>query len=183
MTFGDLTYILPVLGWPPIGGHRSIVEIQGYHLAMLQTGIVIEIIATFCENSPILRKNWPFWPPVTSNLTWSENDLSIFIELAAAYLWNAVYRFSLPFLVFEFSGWWSSAPPPRPCEGGSEPRVTTPNSKGRQLIRFLRHRASLVNYDNGDNGWWPLSWHWIKGLKKIPKCRVGFVVCCEPRRI
>ena len=29
--------VLTVLGWPPIGGHRSIAEIQGYHLAILQS--------------------------------------------------------------------------------------------------------------------------------------------------
>ena len=29
--------VLTVLGWPPIWGHRSIAEIQGYHLAILQS--------------------------------------------------------------------------------------------------------------------------------------------------
>ena len=31
--------ILTVLGWPPIWGHRSIAEIQGYHLAMVRSTI------------------------------------------------------------------------------------------------------------------------------------------------
>ena len=38
-------------------------------LTILLASIVIEIIAIFCENSPILRKFDLFLPPVTSNLT------------------------------------------------------------------------------------------------------------------
>ena len=38
-------------------------------LTILLASIVIEIIAIFCENSPILRKFVIFGPPVTSNLT------------------------------------------------------------------------------------------------------------------
>ena len=54
-------------------------------LTILPASKVIEIIAIFCENSPSLRKFYLFWPPVTSNLTWSKNVLSIFVELATAY--------------------------------------------------------------------------------------------------
>ena len=38
-------------------------------LAILLASIVVEIVAIFCENSPILRKFDLFLPPVTSNLT------------------------------------------------------------------------------------------------------------------
>ena len=55
------------------------------YLTILLASIVIEIIAIFCENSPILIKFDLFWPPVTSNLTWSKNDLVIFVEIATAY--------------------------------------------------------------------------------------------------
>ena len=72
-------------------------------LTILLASIVIEIIAIFCENSPILRKFDIFWPPVTSNLTWSKNDPSIFCRTCHD-LSNAVYRLSLSVLVFEFSG-------------------------------------------------------------------------------
>ena len=72
-------------------------------LTILLASSVIEIIAIFCENSPILRKFDLFWPPVTSHLTWSKNDLSIFCRSCHG-LSNAVYRLSVTFLVFEFSG-------------------------------------------------------------------------------
>ena len=39
------------------------------YLTILLASIVIEIIAIFCENNPILRKFDIFLPPVTSNLT------------------------------------------------------------------------------------------------------------------
>ena len=91
-------------------------------LTILLASIVIEIIAIFCENNLILRKFDLFWPPVTSNLTWSKNDLSIFCRTFHG-LSNALYRLSLSFLVFEFSGGGGHPPPPpRPCEGGSDPR-------------------------------------------------------------
>ena len=83
------------------------------YLTILLASIVLEIIATFCENSPILRKFDLFWPPVTSNMTWSKNDLSIFCRICRG-LSNTVYRFSLPFLVFKFSGGRASARPPPP---------------------------------------------------------------------
>ena len=73
------------------------------YLTSLLASRVIEIIAIFCENNPILRKFDLFWPPVTSNLTWSKNDPSIFCRTCHS-LSNAVYRLSLSFLVFEFSG-------------------------------------------------------------------------------
>ena len=81
-------------------------------LTILLASTVIEIIAIFCENSPILRKFDLFWPPVTSNLTWSKNDLSIFCRTCHG-LSNAVYRLSLSFLVFEFSGGAVIRPPGR----------------------------------------------------------------------
>ena len=80
-------------------------------LTYLLASIVIEIIAIFCENNPILRKYELIWTPVTSNLTWSENDLSIFCRTCHG-LSNAVYRLSLSFLVFEFSGGAVIRPPP-----------------------------------------------------------------------
>ena len=70
-------------------------------LTILLASIVIEIIVIFCENSPILRKFDLFWPPVTSNLTWSKNYRSIFCRTCGG-LSNAVYRLSLSFFVFEF---------------------------------------------------------------------------------
>ena len=53
---------------------------------------------------------------MTSNLTWSKNDLCIFCRNCYG-LSNAVYRLSLSFLVFESSGGGgrSSAPPPPPA--------------------------------------------------------------------
>ena len=42
------------------------------YLIILLANIGIEIIAIFCENNPILRKLDLFWPPVTSNFTWSK---------------------------------------------------------------------------------------------------------------
>ena len=111
-------------------------------LTILLASIVIKIIAIFCETSPILRKFALFWPPVTSNLTWSKNDQSIFCRTCHG-LSNTVYRLSLAFLVFEFSGGGrSSAPPPavrrwlRPeygmdrvetIQSSPNPRATDPN--------------------------------------------------------
>ena len=48
-------------------------------LAILIASIAVVIVAIICENSPILRKFDPFWPPVTSNLTWSKNDSNTYI--------------------------------------------------------------------------------------------------------
>ena len=80
-------------------------------LTILLASIVIEIVAIFCENNLILRKFDLFWPPVTSNLTWSKNDLSIFCRTCHG-LSNALYRLSLSFLVSEFSGGAVIRPPP-----------------------------------------------------------------------
>ena len=80
-------------------------------LTILLASIVIEIIAFFCENNLILRKFDLFWPPVTSNLTWSKNDLGIFCRTCHS-ISNALYRLSLSFLVFEFSGGAVIRPPP-----------------------------------------------------------------------
>ena len=46
--------------------------------------IVIEIIAIFCENSPILRK-FDLFDPCDLKLDLIKNDLSILVELATAY--------------------------------------------------------------------------------------------------
>ena len=92
------------------------------YLAILLASIVTEIVAIFCENSLILRKFDLFWPSVSSNLTWSKNDRSIFCRNCRG-LSNAVCRLSLSFLVFEFSGGGHPPPPSpvsRPCEGGSD---------------------------------------------------------------
>ena len=60
------------------------------YLAILLTRIVADIVAIICKNSPISRTFDLFWPPVTSNLTWSKNDLSIFCRTCRD-LSNAVY--------------------------------------------------------------------------------------------
>ena len=105
--------LLTVLDWSLIWGNISIAEIHwlsfGY-LTILLASIVIEIIAIFCENSPTLWKYDLCWPPVTSNLTWSKNDLSMFYRTCQG-LSNAVYHLSLSFLVFEFSGGAVIRPP------------------------------------------------------------------------
>ena len=80
----------------------------GYH-TILQASIAIEIIAVFRENSPILRK-FDFFTPCDLKFGLIKNDLMIFCRTCRG-LSNAVYRLSLSFLVFEFSG-GSSAPPP-----------------------------------------------------------------------
>ena len=59
---------------------------------------------------------------MASKLNWSKNELIIFCRTCRS-LSNAVYRFSLPFLVSEFSRRAIfNPPPPRPCEGGSGTR-------------------------------------------------------------
>ena len=87
-------------------------ELSFGYLKILLTSRVIDIIATFCENSPILRKFNILWPPVTSNLTWSKNDKSICYRTCRG-LSKAVYRLSLSFFVFELSGGRVSARPRR----------------------------------------------------------------------
>ena len=72
-------------------------------LTTLLASIGIEIIAIFCGNNPILRKFDffdPLWPQIWSH---QKNDISIFCRTCHG-LSNAVYRLSLSFLVFEFSG-------------------------------------------------------------------------------
>ena len=54
------------------------------HLTILLASTVIEIIATFCENKPVLRK-FDFFTPCYLKFDLIKNDLSIFVELAAAY--------------------------------------------------------------------------------------------------
>ena len=67
--------VLTVLGWPQIGGHRSIAEIQGY-LIILLASIVFEIVAIFCENNysrnRLFRegfsyRTWEYRPAVTNH--------------------------------------------------------------------------------------------------------------------
>ena len=92
------------------------------YLTILLASIVIEIIAIFCENSPILRKFDLF------DLFYLKFHLikkwSVYFCRTCRGLSNAVYRFSLSILVFEFS--WGGGVAvirlPRPCEGGSDPR-------------------------------------------------------------
>ena len=55
------------------------------YFTILLASILIETIAMFCENNPILIKFDLSWLPVTSNLTWSKNDRVFFVELATAY--------------------------------------------------------------------------------------------------
>ena len=74
--------------------------------------IVIEIIGSFWENSPILGKFDLCWPPVTSILTSSKNDPYVFCRTWHG-LSNAVYRFSMRCVVLEISrGGWNQPPPP-----------------------------------------------------------------------
>ena len=83
------------------------------YLTILLASIVIEIIATFCENSPILRKFDLFWPrDLKFDLI---KNLSIFSRTCCWYIRLPIER-RLPLfaiLVFELSeGGRSSAPPP-----------------------------------------------------------------------
>ena len=89
-----------------------------YRGTILQASIVIEIVAIFCENSPILRK-FDLLTPCDLKFdlikTWSQYFCRTFHGLS-----NTVYRLSLSFFVFEFSG--GGVIRPRSCEGGSDPR-------------------------------------------------------------
>ena len=80
------------------------------HLTILLASTGIEVIATFYENSPILRK-FDFLTPCDLKFDLIKNYLSIFCRNRRG-LSNAVYHFSLSFLVFEFSGGGHSPPPP-----------------------------------------------------------------------
>ena len=103
------------------------------YLTVLLASIVIEIIATFYENRPIFRKFDLFWPPVTSNLTWSKNDLGIFFRTWHG-LSNAVYRLSLSFLVFESSGGGRSSAPPGRAKVAQTPGRARVKRKQSQWI-------------------------------------------------
>ena len=81
------------------------------YLIILLASIVIEIIVTFCENSPILRK-FDFLTPCDLKFDPIKNDPNIFCRTCRG-LSNAVYRLSLSFLVFEFSGGDGYPPPGR----------------------------------------------------------------------
>ena len=82
------------------------------YLTILLASIVMKIIAIFCENSPILRKFDLFWPPGPCDhkfdliKTWSKYFCRTCHSLS-----NAVYRLSLSFLVFQFSGGGGHPPP------------------------------------------------------------------------
>ena len=72
---------------------------------------MIEIIASFWENNPILGKFDLCWPPVTSILTSSKNDPYVFCRTWYS-LSNAVYRFSMRCVVLEISRGVEINPPP-----------------------------------------------------------------------
>ena len=73
------------------------------YFEILLACIVIEIIASFWENSLLFGKFDLFWPPVTSILTSSKNDPYVFCSTLHG-LSNAVYRFSMRCVVLEISG-------------------------------------------------------------------------------
>ena len=54
------------------------------YLTILLASRVIEIISTFCENNPILRKN-DFWNLCDLKFDLIKNNQSILVELVAAY--------------------------------------------------------------------------------------------------
>ena len=54
------------------------------YLTILLASTVIEIIAIFCENSPILKKR-PFLTPCDLKFDLIKTDLNIFVEIATAY--------------------------------------------------------------------------------------------------
>ena len=83
------------------------------YFEILLACIVIEIIASFWENSLLFGKFDLFWPPVTSILTSSKNDPYVFCSTLHG-LSNAVYRFSMRCVVLEISGGgggWNQPPP------------------------------------------------------------------------
>ena len=78
--------VLTVLGWPPIWQIDSgDPELSFGYLTTLLASIVVEIIAIFCENSPILRKFDIFWPPWPQ--IWPDQKIIqvFFVELVTAY--------------------------------------------------------------------------------------------------
>ena len=82
------------------------------YFEILLACIVIEIIASFWENSFLFGKFDLFWPHVTSILTSSKNDPYVFCSTLHG-LSNAVYRFSMRCVVLEISGGgWNQPPPP-----------------------------------------------------------------------
>ena len=81
------------------------------YFEILLACIVIEIIASFWENSLLLGKFDLFWPPVTSILTSSKNDPYVFCSTLHG-LSNAVYRFSMRCVVLEISGGGAEINPP-----------------------------------------------------------------------
>ena len=83
------------------------------YFEILLACIVIEIIASFWENSLLFGKFDLFWPPVTSILTSSKNDPYVFCSTLHG-LSNAIYRFSMRCVVLEISGGggWNQPPPP-----------------------------------------------------------------------
>ena len=90
-------------------------------LTILLASTVIEILGDFLRKYPDFEKIWPFLLPVTSKLTWSKDYLSIFCRTCHD-LSNTVYCLSLSFLSFRVIWGAVIRPPPRLCEGGSDPR-------------------------------------------------------------
>ena len=89
------------------------------YLAIVLASIVIDIIAIFCENSPILRKFDIFWP-LRPQIWPDQKMIWEFFCRTCGGLSNTVYRLSLSFLVFELSGGGGICPPGPPwCSLGS----------------------------------------------------------------
>ena len=116
------TYFWPLMtsGAHTIDGNANLkaqIDSEGPGLSfgyfeILLACIVIEIIASFWENSLLFGKFDLFWPPVTSILTSSKNDPYVFCSTLHG-LSNAVYRFSMRCVVLEISGGggWNQPPP------------------------------------------------------------------------
>ena len=104
---------------------------------------MIEIIASFWENRPILGKFDLCWP-VTSILTSSKNDPYVFCRTWHG-LSNAVYRFSMRCVVLEISRGVEINSPPPPVLGWLRP----PPVRGIILKRLFdqnvrRHWFSVI---------------------------------------
>ena len=155
--------VLTVLGWPPIGGNRSIARSWAInwlsYITILLASIVIEIIKTFSENIPILRtfdSFGPLWPHI-----WPDQKMSLyfFVELAASY--RTPFTAFATFLNFVFSeGEAVIYPTPRPCEGGSDPRPCAGyNSACSHFwISEPTHRHERTDWRLGMEDWHEKAW-------------------------
>ena len=124
------------------------------YFEILLACIVIEIIASFWENSLLFGKFDLFWPPVTSILTSSKNDPYVFCSTLHG-LSNAVYRFSMRCVVLEISGGggWNQPPPPagsRLAQTPASARVNDPQPTYQIWTQsakpFLRYRSAVWGY-------------------------------------